>query len=256
MPPTENLDPGARPASSPPDPSKLDRGRFTFQHPWFEQQNRLDWEKLTVPLHGKKLQILEVGSFEGASTIWILDNLMSHPESTMTVIDTFAGGMEHQDSSDGYELASLESRFWANVSKCEHVGKLRVMKTTSDDALVRLVREGARFDFIYIDASHVAIDVLHDAVLCWRMLQLQGTMAFDDYTWKCYNEDCYNPRVAILSLIHCAAPELQAVETKTQLWVTKIPNHIPATRNSDPEIYYWDKPESFSLPVTISKFTH
>lgn len=218
------------------------RSRFSFQHPWFELI-RSEWEQLTYSLRGKKLRILEIGAFEGASTTWILDNLMSHPESTMTVVDTFEGGMEHQsasDNADEYELASLESRFRANVSKCEHASKLRVIKAHSDDALLALRQESSQYDFIYIDASHVSIDVLHDAVLCWRMLTLHGTMVFDDFRWKGYMEDCYNPRIAILAFLQCAAPEVETKETESQMWVTKVPNRIAATPNPDPDLYYWD----------------
>ena len=220
-----------------------DRSRFSFQHPWFELI-RPEWEELTSSLRGKKLRILEIGAFEGASTTWILDNLMSHPESTMTVIDTFEGGMEHQndlDNTNKYELASLESRFRANVSKCEHANKLRVMKAHSDDALLALRRKSSQYDFIYVDASHVAIDVLHDAVVCWRMLTVYGTMVFDDFRWKGYLEDCYNPRIAILAFLQCAAPEVETKETESQMWVTKVPNRIAATPNPDPDLYYWDE---------------
>ena len=232
-----------------------DRSRFSFQQPWFEA-TRPDWEELTRSLRGQQLRVLEVGAFEGASTTWILDNLLIHPKSTMTVIDTFAGGMEHQgDVNDTYGLTSLKSRFWSNVSQCKHVSKLNVMEMTSDEALITLRKEGARFDFVYIDASHVALDVLHDAVLCWRMLDMGGTLVFDDFAWKGYNEDCYNPRVAILSFLLCAAPELQAKETELQLWVTKVPNHISATKNPDPAILYWDKPEGFKLPVVPVKIS-
>lgn len=144
-----------------------ERGRFTFRHCWFDEVIRVDWEQLTQPLRGKKLQVLEIGCFEGASTTWILDNLMSHPESTLTSVDTFEGGMEHQedDKANEYDITSVEGRFRANIAKCEHVGKLDVMKARSDDALVELRGKRAHFDFIYIDASHVAIDVLHDAVM-------------------------------------------------------------------------------------------
>lgn len=223
-----------------------ERSRFSFQPgcEWFDMI-RSDWEELTMSLRKEKLRILEVGAFEGASTTWILDNLMSHPESSLTVIDSFAGGMEHQEepSPDGeqYKLESLESRFWSNVSKCAHVTKMRMIKAFSDDALMALRQEHAEFDFIYIDASHVAVDVLHDAVLCWRMLQVEGTMVFDDYTWKGYNEECYNPRVAILSFLRCAAHELRARETQSQIWVTKVPNRITPTKNPDPDLMYWDK---------------
>lgn len=220
----------------------ISRSRFSFQHPWFELI-RSEWEQLTCSLRGKKLRILEIGAFEGASTTWILDNLMSHPESVMTVVDTFEGGMEHQhtpDNADEYELASLESRFRANVSKCEHARKLRVIKAHSDDALLALRQESSQYDFIYIDASHVSIDVLHDAVLCWRMLTLHGTMVFDDFRWKGYMEDCYNLRIAILAFLQCAAPEVETKETESQMWVTRVPNRIAATPNPDPDLYYWD----------------
>lgn len=223
--------------------SAPDRSRFTFQHSWFDDEVRADWETFTLPLREKKLDILEVGSFEGASATWILDNLMSHTDSTMTVIDTFEGGMEHQeqDQAHQYDLASLEDRFRSNVTKCEHVNKLRVMKATSDDALLDLRREGARFDFIYIDASHVAIDVLHDAVICWRMLNINGTMVFDDFGWKGYMEDCYNPRIAIQSFLQCAKQELECKATEGQMWVMKVANRIPATPNPDPTLFYWEK---------------
>lgn len=230
-----------------------ERSRFSFQQgcEWFDMI-RSDWEELTVSIRKEKLRILEVGAFEGASTTWILDNLMSHPESSLTVIDSFAGGMEHREeqqaptpngdsNGDQHNLASLESRFWSNVNKCRHVTKMRMIKAFSDDALMALRQERAGFDFIYIDASHVAVDVLHDAVLCWRMLQVHGTMVFDDYTWKGYNEECYNPRVAILSFLRCAAPELRARETQSQMWVTKVPNRITPTKNPDPDLMYWDK---------------
>ena len=165
----------------------------------------------------------------------------------MTVVDTFEGGMEHQNNPE-FDLASLESRFRANVSKCEHASKLRVMKMHSDDALLALRQESSQFDFIYIDASHVSIDVLHDTVLCWRMLTLQGTMVFDDWRWKGYKEDCYNPRIAILAFLQCAAPEVETEETELQMWATKVPNRIAATPNLDPERYYWDV-ERFSASL-------
>ena len=221
--------------------------KFDFQEDWFELI-RAEWETKTAPLQGLRLRVLELGSFEGRSTTWILNNLMDHPSSRMTAVDTFAGGMEHREpDSDGagngrYALPSLEERFRRNVSRCEHAAnKLRVLKMSSDDALLQLRQEGCRFDFIYIDASHVAIDVLHDAVLSWRMLEEGGSLVFDDYSWQGYLEDCYNPRIAIDSFISCAAPEAETEETESQLWVRKVKNHIPATPNPDPALYYWDK---------------
>ncbi|KAL9613647.1 MAG: hypothetical protein Q9167_001823 [Letrouitia subvulpina] len=216
---------------------RLERSRFEFEHPWFDDEQRPTWEKHAGPLQGEKLNILEVGCFEGCATTWILDNLMNHPESRLTVIDTFEGGMEHQEGSM-YDMPSIERRFLSNTSKCDHANKLRIIKSKSDDALLDLRRERTCFDLVYIDASHVAMDVLHDAVVCWRLLSVHGLMVFDDVSWKGYLEDCYNPRVAIESFVACVKQEIQVVENGMQLWLRKTENCIPATANPDSGLVY------------------
>ena len=241
-------------AESRSHPSNPDRKRFLFQHTWFDDFVRPEWEEHISHLRGKRLSILEVGSFEGASTTWLLDNLMSHPDSTLIAVDTFEGGMEHQDAEQAkkYGLATLEQRFRSNVSQCIHSDRLTVMKSTSEEALLRLREERAKFDLIYIDASHIAIDVLHDAVLSWRMLSLGGTLIFDDFAWKGYMEDCYNPRIAILSFLRCAAPEIETRETEGQLWVTKVLRRFEATPNPDPALYYWKKESVDKNPLVVN----
>ena len=252
-----------------PSVSSDDRGRFYFQQDWFELI-REEWERLTRPIRdGRRLRVLEIGSFEGASTTWILDHLLDHPESSMVAVDSFKGGMEHQsegqaadtekvarDSNEqkaldesgaaadrkDYQLSNLEQRFLGNVRQCRNFGKLRVVKALSQDALVTLVQERAVFDFIYIDGSHVALDVLHDAVLSWRLLALGGALVFDDYAWKGYNEDLYNPRIAIQAFLKCAENKADSLETESQLWLTKVPNKTKPTSNPDEALYYWDKP--------------
>ncbi|KAI9715663.1 MAG: hypothetical protein M1812_005815 [Candelaria pacifica] len=177
--------------------------KYDLQQDWFDIV-REEWEVRTQPLRGQKLQILEIGSFEGASTKWMLDNLMDHPESSLTAIDTFQGSMEHKEGTDAvdkYGLSSLDDCFRANVSKSKHPDKLHVMKMQSHKALLEPRNEARQFDFIYVDASHVAIDVLHDAVNCWSLLKTEGTMVFDNFSWKAYLQDCYNPRIAIEAFI-------------------------------------------------------
>jgi predicted O-methyltransferase YrrM len=54
-----------------------------------------------------------------------------------------------------------------------------------------------KYDFIYIDASHVAVNVLEDAVLAWRLLKKNGVLIFDDYEWNAYSNPLLCPKVSI-----------------------------------------------------------
>ncbi len=41
-----------------------------------------------------------------------------------------------------------------------------------------------KFDFIYVDGSHQAADVLEDLVLSFPLLRRGGLVICDDYTWQ------------------------------------------------------------------------
>jgi predicted O-methyltransferase YrrM len=49
--------------------------------------------------------------------------------------------------------------------------------------LFDLVTEGQAFDVVYIDGSHLALDVLVDASLSWHVVKPGGHVIFDDYHW-------------------------------------------------------------------------
>ena len=40
---------------------------------------------------------------------------------------------------------------------------------------------GESFDFVYVDGSHLVLDVLQDAAMCWPLIRPGGTLVFDDY---------------------------------------------------------------------------
>ena len=44
--------------------------------------------------------------------------------------------------------------------------------------------EAGKFDFIYVDGSHEAPDVLFDAILAHKLVKNNGIIAFDDYLWS------------------------------------------------------------------------
>jgi predicted O-methyltransferase YrrM len=76
-------------------------------------------------------------------------------------------------------MENVRQRFHANVQAAGV--EVRVLRGTSLEQLPPLVADGETFDLIYIDGSHAALDVMTDAVLCWRLLAPGGLMIFDDY---------------------------------------------------------------------------
>jgi hypothetical protein len=62
--------------------------------------------------------------------------------------------------------------------------KITGMKLDSTDALTKFIRDGSTFDFIYVDGSHLLLDCYSDLVLAWIILEKNGIIAIDDYTYK------------------------------------------------------------------------
>ena len=75
----------------------------------------------------------------------------------------------------------MYNKFKRNVSKYEE--KVKIHRGMSGDIL-KSDFEKDTFDFIYIDGSHTAYDVLQDAILAHSLLKVGGIIIFDDFGWK------------------------------------------------------------------------
>ena len=79
----------------------------------------------------------------------------------------------------------------------------------------------AAFDFVYIDGSHQAADVLEDAVLSFRLLRPGGILIFDDYLWRNYPQPQLNPALGIDSFLAAFAGRYKLVHKNHQLAIEK-----------------------------------
>lgn len=179
---------------------------YRFSTDWFTSRIPV-WEEALRPLKGQpQLHYLEIGVFEGRSALWMLENVLTHPASRMTCIDTFPG--------------QLEDRFRANLALSGMAEKVTVLKGYSQEILKSL--PPGSFDLIYIDGSHVAKDVLTDAVLSWQLLKTGGMLIFDDYRWarrRLPPEE--RPQVAIDSFLRVYRREYDLIHKKHQVILKK-----------------------------------
>lgn len=154
---------------------------YTYQVDWFTPQLPL-WEKYLLPFRGhSNLSFLEIGSFEGRSAVWLLENVLTHDTARMICIDPFHGSIENQNKP-GLDITKIEGNFDHNVKETGVAYKVTKIKKYSHDAFADVSK--LQFDFIYIDGSHTAPDVLSDAVMYFHLLKVGGIMIFDDYEWN------------------------------------------------------------------------
>lgn len=152
-----------------------------FSEDWFtEALPRLDG--LVRPLAGRRAEILEIGSYEGLSTCYFLWRVR---DARLTCVDTFAWSLDHRMLPPD---ARLEAAFDHNVGLLD-ASRVRKLVGDSRRVLLDLVEEDVRFDLIYVDGSHLALDVIVDAAFAWRLLAKDGTIVFDDYAWTDIGED-------------------------------------------------------------------
>jgi len=138
------------------------------------------WDKFLYNFVGKKINIMEIGAYEGEATSWFLKNLMSHKESVIYAIDTFEGSPEYIDT----DFSIIKKTFFKNIKNTKRDNQVIVMQMMSFTALNKLIYEKKminQFDIIFIDASHEANDVIIDAVLSWNLLKIGGVLIFDDF---------------------------------------------------------------------------
>ncbi len=145
---------------------------------------RAVWDQILRQLQPKR--VLEVGSFEGQSACYLIKAIGAQRGGQIHCIDTWLDTGEYA----GVKMAEVEQRFLKNTQAARqstpHPVELILHKQRSDISLAKLFTHGHEglFDFIYIDGSHQAPDVLADAVLAFRLLRKGGVMAFDDYLWS------------------------------------------------------------------------
>jgi len=204
---------------------------YKFSTDWFSS-NIPKWEKYLAPFKGKpNIHYLEIGVFEGRSIIWMLENILTHQTSKFTCIDPFWG--------------DLMAVFIENLKLAGSLDKALIIKGFSQDKLKELSPNS--FHIIYIDGSHVAADVLADAVLSWPLLKNGGILIFDDYLLCPEMPLELRPQVAIEAFITAYRNRLEVIDRAYQVIVKKkdIPSGDMVTISD--YLYDWQKKELFNM---------
>ena len=157
------------------------QNNFIYTNNWFNRNIDISMKLLKAIFNNKKVNILEIGSHEGRSTVWMLENLCDKEGSTFTSIDPYLTGDETSPvTSQTYQ------NFRHNTSICKNREKLNQYVSLSQDILPKLIKEEKLYDIIYVDGSHKQEDVLFDLNHSDQLLRKGGVILMDDvgFDWN------------------------------------------------------------------------
>jgi predicted O-methyltransferase YrrM len=142
---------------------------MNFTQDWFT--HNIPNFRLCMEVVGEsRNEFLEIGSYEGRSTCWLLQNALPKM-GTIYCVDPYNG------------MPEIEQRFHENTREAMKGQMTVLIKSTSYWALADFIVKKKSFDFIYVDGSHAPDMALTDACMAWGLLRSGGVMLFDDYEY-------------------------------------------------------------------------
>jgi predicted O-methyltransferase YrrM len=180
-----------------------------------------EFKQWLAPFIGKPVYGLECGTWEGRSAVWLLENILTDTFSDLYVVDTWKG--EEMQQAAGMDFKLKEKNFFENIKPYRN--RVHVHKGESRKELVIMAKEIPNwFDFIYLDGSHQAPDVLVDSVLAWQLLKIGGCLIWDDANWKSGLGALHDPQIAIDSFRRIFSDKSVRIHpfSESQMAITKI----------------------------------
>jgi predicted O-methyltransferase YrrM len=145
---------------------------------------------------------LEIGCFEGATSNYIVDNLLSEDGKLICIDplldDYLVTNLTEKDIENNKTIyKQFNKQYERFIENTKHQPRLELYRTTSVEAFPDLIEKyKGQVDLIYIDGDHRAPAVYLDAVNSFVLCKTGGIIILDDYPWgKEYGNEA--PKFAI-----------------------------------------------------------
>ena len=194
------------------DLKKIKYGNFT--NSWFD--DNIDYLIIYFLEEKDKIrEMLEIGSFEGNSTLFFL-NFFSN--SNIKCVDIW------EDQKNNYgetNFQSIEKKFNDNISNYLH--RLEKYKLPSN-IFFKNEKKLNYFDLIFIDGSHYHKHVYADAINAFKSCKISGYILFDDYLFKYKTKNNSHPIFAINKFLKKYKKKIKIIAVHRQVLIKKLSN--------------------------------
>ncbi|NJM54584.1 MAG: class I SAM-dependent methyltransferase [Verrucomicrobiae bacterium] len=164
-----------------------------------------NWRRLLGHLVDRPVSMLEIGAYEGRSSLWWIQNILTHSKSILHIVEP-----------------RVRPLLVTNLSRLPPGTQWHLHKEHSIDALAFFIVNRVLFDIVYVDGSHEGIDCLTDLLLAERMMAVGGIMIIDDYLWgNPQGTRHHPPKPAVDAFIELNAHRMQVIHKKYQVAIRK-----------------------------------
>ena len=124
------------------------------------------WTRHLGEFKGKPgIHYLEIGTFEGRSALWMVENIFTHPTSKLTIIDAF--------------LENNYKKFLSNVTLSGEASRFTILSGYSTHKIREVPFNS--IDVAYIDGSGKGVVMLGDIVNTWNVVKVGGVIIISRY---------------------------------------------------------------------------
>ena len=149
--------------------------KYKYSQTWF-LNSEIKYKLMMFLDKSKENNMLEIGCFEGLSSVFFAENFIDNINSSLTCVDPFL----NIDSNDHKQFLqnNEELTFDFNISVCKNSDKITIHKITSDTFFLNNLKT---YNFIYIDGCHESDFIKRDMENSFNFLEKNGIMWMDDY---------------------------------------------------------------------------
>jgi len=161
------------------------------------------------------LKILEIGSYEGAASVFFSDKFLNNKASRLVCVDPHYESSETINSfAEGegskYVKGFTKDKFLRNIKKSKNFNKIEYLQIESNQFFEK---NNENFNFIYIDGYHNNEQVKKDLINSMSSLQSNGVIWMDDYVWS---------KKTIDSIVDNSLDNFEVIHQSYQIAIKKI----------------------------------
>jgi len=173
--------------------------KYTLSRPWFLYRNCSTFSTFLPDKFppNTPYNFLTIGVFTGAAEIWLMQNILCHPESRLVSIDSWEAQKPKRKTREQLDCSFMQQCYEHAVKNLsEWDSQISLIKGRSQDVLTKAISNGnlegisvGQFDFVFIDGEHTREAVCSDGKNCLRLLKVGGWLLFDDVRSKLFLAD-------------------------------------------------------------------